>query len=170
MDGPPALDGETGGDASAFSGDHVICLHAEGGVGNGGGRNGSGNEQIRTLLLTREEGPIGNLPRFNGHAEIAFREHLVHYVREVVDLVSQPLDLADIDVVASHADRVIFLSKLLKVVLGKEVFAEHAATFPDIKLKRPMAGVCELVLRETPAARFDSDRFGDSRIIRQKVE
>ena len=64
------------------------------------------------------------------------------------------MDLADVDIVAGHADRVVLAAVGHKVVLGEEVFALHLAGFADVKLVRPAAGVGELVLADAPLRIF----------------
>ena len=126
--------------------DHELRLHAEGGEGDRGSADADGHEEVLAFAELRQEGAVGDVPRFDRLADVALHVDLIFGGREKEGAHGDPLDFADVDVVAGHADRVVLAAVGHKVVLGEDVFSLHLAGFADVELVRPAAGVGELVL------------------------
>src|SRR5215208_7794303 len=98
--------GEGGGHTGGVPHDQELRLHPQRPERDGGRRYAGADEEVLDLRPERQKRAVRNAVRLDRHAEIPLDEHLLVDVGEARDRTGDPLDLADVDVVAAQPDRV----------------------------------------------------------------
>ena len=98
-----------------------------------------------------------------GLVDTAFHERITIGADESLDVVT-------IQRVAAEADGIGDDLVAQDMVLGHDLFADHATCFPDIDLPGPVSVVGELVFRVTPSGELLANLSGDAFVREEEVE
>jgi len=159
LDGEFVIEAEAGGGGSGLAEDHEDGFHADGAIGDVGGGDADGDEEVFAFGFFRDDGAVVDGV---GAAGAALDVALVAGVAVFVDVA---LHVVGVHVVGAHADGAGGGDVADEVVLVDDDIGEHAAGFADVELVGPVAVVLEFVLGEAPGGHAGADVFGDARVV-----
>jgi len=156
LQGLALLNGEGGGGGGRLAQNHEHRFHADGAVGDVGGGEADGHEEVFAFALAGDDGAVGDGVGFHGgDLDIAFVFGAAVF--------GKALAVVGIHVVGGEAHGVVDGGGAAAVVFGHDDVRDHATGFAHVELVGPAGGVDELVGGRSPLLHFGADIFGDAR-------
>ncbi len=124
------------------------------------GRQANRHEEIRAFARGGADAAVGDRVGFGGDLDVS----LILHITVIIDVA---LCVVAVHVVGSHADAVLYNFATEAVLFAHHVCTDHSASFANVQLCRPAAGLGELVGSEAIFLEDLANVGGDSRVIGQ---